>query len=60
MSKIRNKEGLFEPDRISTIINALDIYIKQFIPSIVDGQREEELNNANEIKDFLKKVIDRI
>ena len=54
-----NKEMIFEPDRIYTILHALDIYEEQALPSIVEDQYEEEYARVVEIREFLNKILDR-
>ena len=50
---------IFEPDRIYTILHALDIYEEQALPSIVEDQYEEEYARVVEIREFLNKILDR-
>ena len=50
---------LFEPDRISTILNALDIYEDQLLPSIVEDEAKSEYAMVAEIRDFLNKILDK-
>ena len=50
---------IFEPDRIFTILSALDIYEKQALPSIVPEQYEEELARVTEIKNFLNLILEK-
>ncbi len=47
-----NKEMIFEPDRINTILNALDVYKARGIENIMEFQR------VMAIKKFLEKVLD--
>lgn len=48
-----NKEMIFSEDRISTILNALDVYKARGIKSL------DELDRVKEIKNFLNLILDK-
>lgn len=48
-----NKEMIFSEERISTILNALDVYKARGIKSL------DELDRVTEIKNFLNLILDK-